>query len=570
MAASQALSTGNAIIKHQILSHSVPSVSHCHIASCTAEKYIDLLHSSRVSVTPWRQDMLQKNGNGGRLIRGRRRHGSVKQLGPLAVMAEDMVVATSPLASSGPDMFILEFADALQEQPRVKHEAARKVLDKLGEDSAEAGLSFRWPTSKDEEYRFTDLKPLRATELVPSGAFPGVTEYSHEGGLEIDMGKYLLDEANGSRIVFIDGVFSQSLSSLQEVPNEITVGTLGSLSDEVISKYVAPFVGTQCSRSTASLNLFSALNGLGAQDLGVVVVPEGVLVDDPIHILYLSSGSHKAEATKVTSPRVLVVVEKGGEVEIVEEFAGLGDGSYFTNTVIEVFLEEDAKLKHGYIQSQERESFHIKQTVVTQAARSEYALVEAGLGGRLSRHNLSMEQLGPDTKTEISTFLLAGDRQLQDLHSNVLLDHPRGQTRQVHKCIVTHATGHGVFDGKVRVNRGAQQTDAGQLSRNLLLAPRGTLNVKPNLQIVADDVKCTHGATISDLEDDQLFYFRSRGIDEHTARSALVYSFAAEVIGKLPYPGLRKRIELGVKNALLKEGAMDSLAVAGLSGGSLQ
>jgi Fe-S cluster assembly protein SufD len=189
--------------------------------------------------------------------------------------------------------------------------------------------------------------------------------------------------------------------------------------------------------------------------------------------------------------------------------------------------------------------------------KSTYKLVEAEIGGRLSRHNLQVIQLGPETHTEFSTFSLSSQRQVQDLHSRLVLNHPRGTSRQLHKCIVTHRSGQAVFDGNVKVNRLAQQTDAGQLSRSLLLAPGATVNVKPNLQIIADDVKCTHGAAISDLEEDQLFYFQARGIDALTARSALVFSFAADVFQSLGNDSLQKRLEGLVKSALASDGVVN-------------
>ncbi|KAK4349614.1 hypothetical protein RND71_032369 [Anisodus tanguticus] len=140
--------------------------------------------------------------------------------------------------------------------------------------------------------------------------------------------------------------------------------------------------------------------------------------------------------------------------------------------------------------------------------------------------------------------------QTQDLHSRLVLDHPRGVSQQIHKCIVAHSSGQAVFDGNVQVNRYAQQTDAGQLTRSLLLEPRATVNVKPNLQIIADDVKCSHGAAISDLEEDQLFYFRERGIDAETARKALIFSFAAEVVDRFPNASIRKKVETHIRELL--------------------
>lgn len=187
---------------------------------------------------------------------------------------------------------------------------------------------------------------------------------------------------------------------------------------------------------------------------------------------------------------------------------------------------------------------------IFQEAESSYQLVEVSSGGKLSRHNLHVQQLGPGTVTELSTLHLAFDEQTQDLHSRLVLDYPRGSSRQLHKCIVANSQGQAVFDGNVKVNRYAQQTDAGQLTRSLLLEPRATVNVKPNLQIIADDVKCSHGAAISDLEESQLFYFQARGIDPKTARKALVFSFGAEVVSQLPNSFVQKKVENQIRELL--------------------
>ncbi|XP_021894666.1 protein ABCI7, chloroplastic-like, partial [Carica papaya] len=181
---------------------------------------------------------------------------------------------------------------------------------------------------------------------------------------------------------------------------------------------------------------------------------------------------------------------------------------------------------------------------------STYELVEISTGSKLGRHNLHVQQLGPETSTELMSFHLSVGDQTQDLHSRIILDHPQGYSQQLHKCIVAHSLGQAVFDGNVKVNKYAQQTNAGQLTRSLLLEPRATVNIKPNLQIIADDVKCSHGAAISDLEESQLFYFQARGIDLKTARKALIFSFGAEVIERLPNSYVREQVRNHVKELL--------------------
>lgn len=299
-------------------------------------------------------------------------------------------------------------------------------------------------------------------------------------------------------------------------------------------------------------DLFWSINGMGAPDLTVVYVPEGVRVETPVHLGYVSlQGSKEGENEMyISNPRVLVVVEKGGEVDIVEEFEGNENECYWSNAVLEVVIGEGGKVRHSYVQAQSVLAAHIKWTSVRQESSSTYELTEVSTGGKLGRHNLHIKQLGPDTVTELSTLHLSVGNQTQDLHSSLVLDHPRGYSRQIHKCIVAHSQGQAVFDGNVKVNRYAQQTDAGQLSRSLLLEPRATVNVKPNLQIIADDVKCSHGAAISDLEQSQLLYFQARGIDSETARRVLIFAFGGEVIDKFPNSSIRDRVRSQIKSLL--------------------
>lgn len=338
---------------------------------------------------------------------------------------------------------------------------------------------------------------------------------------------------------------------MSQLPTGVYVGPLSGLSldsESCITKRVYEHV------SDFEGDLFWSLNGVATPDLVVVYVPSGCRVENPLHLRYYSieSANEGSKKLPISSPRVLVLVEKGGEIGIIEEYTSSGDDSkcYWTNSVTEVVIGEEGKVKHSYIQSQSFSAAHIKWTSVRQELSSTYELVEVSTGGRLSRHNVHVQQVGPDTETELSTFHLCVSDQTQDLHSRLVLDHPRGYSRQLHKCIVAHSLGQAVFDGNVKVNRYAQQTDAGQLTRTLLLEPRATVNLKPNLQIIADDVKCSHGAAISDLEEDQLFYLQARGIDIETARKALVFSFGAEVIERLPYPFIRKKVENRIKELL--------------------
>ncbi|MCL7025889.1 hypothetical protein MKW94_010561 [Papaver nudicaule] len=253
----------------------------------------------------------------------------------------------------------------------------------------------------------------------------------------------------------------------------------------------------------------------------------------------------------MSNPRVLVLVEKGGEVGIVEEYlGGAEDKCYWVNSVMDVLIGEGARVSHTYVQQQAPSAAHFKWTSVRQESSSTYKLVEVSSGGKLSRHNLHIQQVGPDTITEMSTLHVCVRDQTQDLHSKLILDHPRGIARQRHKCIASHSRGQVVFDGNIRVNRLAQQTDAAQLSRALLLEDSATVNMMPNLQIIANDVSCSHGSTVCDVDNDQLFYLLTRGIDSETARKSLIFAFGTEVMSHLPFDSLQKKVERHVQRLL--------------------
>ncbi|KAF5729686.1 NON-INTRINSIC ABC protein 6 [Tripterygium wilfordii] len=443
----------------------------------------------------------------------------------------------TPISSSTfSDPFVLQLAESLEDS--IPHTSSQSPLQSLRDLSSQSLLSTPWPTRKDEDFRFTDTSLIRHSQIIPISTPP---QQDHLLGIS--------EDTHLTNLAIVDGFVVDSVSNVSNLPNGVLVGSLLGSSLDGITKRVCEFVG-----DFKWGDLFWAINGLGAPDVAVVYVPENCKVENPVHLRYFQvEGSEKgSNKFPVSNPRVIVVVEKGAEVEIVEEFVCKegDDRSYWVNPVMEVVIGEGAKVRHSYVQRESLSSAHIKWTSVRQESASTYKLVEVSTGGKLSRHNLHVQQFGPDTVTELSTFHLSIGDQTQDLHSRLVFDHPRGYSRQLHKCIVAHSLGQAVFDGNVKVNRYAQQTDAGQLTRSLLLEPRATVNVKPNLQIIADDVKCSHGAAISDLEESQLFYFLARGIDLETAKRALVFSFGAEVMVELSDPRVHNLAKLHVKQML--------------------
>ena len=388
------------------------------------------------------------------------------------------------------------------------------------------------PTRRDEEWRFTDLSPLLEVQ------------YQNIGMGEIplfDITPLILPEAVDSRLVFVNGVYASHLSSVSNLPEGIYVGNLAGLPAPYstnIWQYLAKQQGTA--------EVFTALNTAGLRDVAVVWVGKNQIVETPIHLLFISTTQ---KVPVICQPRILVVAESASQVTLVEHYAANLEGCsdiplnhpYFTNQVTEIWLEENAIVNHTRNQREAGDGFHIGKTAVSQAKHSRYTCNAISLGAKLSRHNLEIWQTGEATETILNGLTMVGRQQLADTHSSVMLNHPHGITNQLHKCIVGDRA-HGIFNGKVFVPQAAQFTNAGQLNRNLLLSPKARVDTKPQLEITADQVKCSHGATVSQLDPEEVFYLQSRGLKEADARNLLIDAFVAEILNRIPIPSLRQRL----------------------------
>ena len=398
-------------------------------------------------------------------------------------------------------------------------------LEDLNQSCVESLKSLRMPTLRQEEYRFTDLSPLTRSSVYVADMPSDVSDIVSETSLEED----------ATTIVMVNGVV-HSVTIAGVLPEGAYVGPVDGAPKDILKFSLG-------AQSKSRGGVFATMNGASARDCAVVYVPEESMLTHPIHIINISSSDTVPEKLAYSAPRVLIFLEAGASAEVVEEFVSMGQSGTATFSVTEIELDDGASLSHTFVELENDKAITVKSTLVSQGTKSRYALAEVRLGGELSRHDVGIVQLGEKTQTEMKHFILAGDNQTHDLHTKLALDHPEGVADQIHKCIAASDSAKGVFDGNVKVNRMAQRTDAGQLSRNLLLAPRATVNVKPNLQIVADDVKCTHGCAVSDLEAEQLFYLQARGIDPASARKMLVYSFGGEVIQHLKDTRLISRVE---------------------------
>ncbi len=395
-------------------------------------------------------------------------------------------------------------------------------LNRLRAEALERANALAVPTTRDEDWRFTDLSPLYKTAFQPA-AEPGELP---RGAIE----ELFVPEA-GDRLVYVDGHYVPELSLTGE--SGLTVSTVADSvrgAPGVTEAHMAQLVSFE-------QDPFAAVNTAYLQHGAVIAARRNYRAERPVQLLFVST-----QAARASYPRVLVVAERGAELTFIEDHVSLVADAYFVNGVTEIAVGENASVRHVRVQRESDKAFHIATCGVSLARDARYAAQSASFGGRISRLNHNVHQVGEGADCALDGLALVAGRQLADTHSSI--DHavPNGRSRQLHKCIVDGAA-HAVFNGRIVVRRGAQRTDSAQSSRNLLLTGKAHVDTKPQLEILADDVKCAHGATVGQLDPDHVFYLRSRGLDEAAARSLLTYAFAAEIVDRIPVESLRARLE---------------------------
>jgi Fe-S cluster assembly protein SufD len=397
-------------------------------------------------------------------------------------------------------------------------------LDARRSAALERANALTVPTTRDEDWRFTDISPLTRLQFQSAAGVPQLALS--------ELSPYVIREA-GARLVFVDGLFAPKLSDVEGLPAGVQVSSLA----ESLKHHSAQIEPHLACHVRFDDNVFAALNTCCLRDGALIRVEKNQAYVAPVHLLFIST-----RPEIVAYPRCLVIAESGAECTVIEDYVALHDGVYFNNAVTEIAVAANARVRHVKLQRESLASFHIANCGVSIAKDAAYASHTVTLGARLSRHNLNVEQDGEGADARIDGVALISGRQLADTHT--LLDHakPSGKSVQLHKCIVGGAA-HAVFNGKVLVREGAQLTDSAQQSRNLLLSSKAHVDTKPQLEIFADDVKCSHGATVGQLDIEQVFYLKSRGLSEAQARSLLTYAFGAEIIDRIPVPSLVARLE---------------------------
>jgi Fe-S cluster assembly protein SufD len=405
-------------------------------------------------------------------------------------------------------------------------------LSDLKQKAASVLTQSKFPNKRDEEWQFTDVSDLLKVDF----------KVAKKTGLTTDiLNQFVLEEAKNSRLVFVNGIYSSELSDTTALPDKVYIGNLKGLSDTKKTQ-LANYLGQQ----EGSDEFFTALNTVGLSDVAIAWVGSDVKIETPIHLLFLSVVD---SVPTLIQTRVLVIGEANSNFSIVESYGAVTTNCtdrpqqkpYFSNVVTEIYLAENSQVNHIRNQRESGDSFHIAKTAIAQSKNSSYTNYDFNLGSKLCRHNLEIYQQGEQTETNLNGLTIIAGRQVSDTHSAIYLRHPHGKTNQLHKCIVDEYS-HAIFSGKVFVPKAAQMTNANQLNRNLVLSSKARVNTKPELQITADNVKCSHGATVSQLEADEVFYLRSRGLNDYDARHLLIDAFAGEILDKVSLNSLQQRL----------------------------
>jgi Fe-S cluster assembly protein SufD len=387
-----------------------------------------------------------------------------------------------------------------------------------------AELGF--PTTEDEEWRFTNVRPI--AEMTPQAA-PNNSRVT-----EKEIEPFLFGKMASRRLVFVDGKFHPELSSPGKNNGVKVLNLANSIQadENVLSQHLGRY-------ARYDDNAFAALNTSMIEDGAMVTIAAKTKVEEPIFLLFVSAG--RVEGA-VTNPRVLVVAQERSEAKIIEKYVTLGDQPHFTNVVTELVLEESARVEHCKVQDESLNAFHVA-TIASYQKRNSHLLTHSiSLGASIARNNVIPVLDAEGCECVMNGLYLGRDTQLVDHHTAIHHAKPNCNSHEFYHGILDGKS-QGVFNGKIFVRPDAQKTDAKQTNRNLLLSDEATIHTKPQLEIFADDVKCTHGATVGQLEDQHIFYLRARGIGLEMARRMLVHAFASDIVNRITMEEVRAELD---------------------------
>jgi Fe-S cluster assembly protein SufD len=397
-----------------------------------------------------------------------------------------------------------------------------------------------FPNIKQEEWKYTNVTPIAKADFAPVLISNG-TALTKDGGLA----SFIYEEARDSRLVFVNGMLRRDLSSLAALPEGVVAIDLrealrGGEYEATLREYL---------EHPALANGFAALNTALFRSGLFLKIPQGIKLEVPIHLLFVGEAVIDSPAP-AAFPRVLIVAEENSAATVIESYASRDDDSvYLTNAIVDVSLADGARLEHYKVQRESMGAFHVATTRAELGPNSSYNTTTINFGAALSRHDIRVQMDHEGAECSVDGLYMVDGSQHTDTHS--VIDHrqPHCTSHQLYKGILDGKS-RAVFNGKVFVRHGAQQTDARQTNKNLLLSTDARVDTKPQLEIFADDVKCTHGAAVGQIDEDEKFYLESRGLNPALARNLLTYGFAEEVIEKIGIESIRRELDAAVLNRL--------------------
>jgi Fe-S cluster assembly protein SufD len=412
-----------------------------------------------------------------------------------------------------------ELTQATADEPAWLATLRSAAIDRFAE------LGF--PTTKNEDWHFTSVAPIADADLLPLRAPSG--DVRREALAPFTFG------SAQTTLVFVNGCFAPELSSVAELPAGATWLPISRAVREapaLLERHLAKHARFED-------HAFTALNTAFFADGMVLHIAKDIVVPAPIHILYVADA---AAARGAMHPRNLIVLERHAQATVIESYAALGEASYFTNAVTEVSVADGATLRHHRIQRESTRAFHVGTVQATQGRDSHYVSFSFATGGSLARTNIYTTLGGEGCGATLNGLYMLDGEQHSDHQTRIEHAQPNCFSREVYKGILDDAS-HGVFNGKVYVHAIAQKTDGKQTNNTLLLSERARIDTKPQLEIFADDVKCTHGATVGRIDQTALFYMKSRGVGDEMARKLLTYAFAADVLETIEEASVRDALE---------------------------
>ena len=403
----------------------------------------------------------------------------------------------------------------IQSPVHVKRTKALKEFEKLG-----------FPTKKNEAWKYTSLAKIQNTDYSLFPKEEDCVNYQ-------EVKKYFLHEIETYKLVFIDGVYSSFLSETTHMGIDVCLMSAAFKKPQykhLIDKYF--------NKAASKEDSLSALNTSFSKEGAFIYIPKNTVADKPIEIINFSSG---VEAALMIQPRNMIIADQGAEMQIIERHQSLTKNETLTNVVSELFAEQNAKIDLYKIQNDSLSASLIDNTYIDQKRDSVVSVHTFSFGGKLTRNNLNFFQNGENINSILKGVTIIGDKQHVDHHTLVHHREPNCESHQDYKGIYDQSS-TGVFNGKIIVDKLAQKTNAFQQNNNILMEDKATINSKPQLEIFADDVKCSHGCTIGQLDEDALFYLQSRGIPKKEGRALLMYAFANNVLESVALPVVKKRI----------------------------